>query len=86
MKHGGAKHVSVHLHVDVDAIELTIVDDGAGFDVKKAWGKGIGLVSMAERLESVDGTLDVQSRPGEGTRLAIRVPFHPIHSVDVAVV
>ena len=86
MKHSGAKHVSVHLHGDIDAIELTVVDDGVGFDVKKAWGRGIGLVSMGERLESVAGTLDVKSRPGQGTRLAIRVPFHPVHSANVAAV
>jgi signal transduction histidine kinase len=41
---------------------------------------------MGERVETVDGTFDVQSRPGKGTRLAIRVPLHPASSVDVAVV
>jgi signal transduction histidine kinase len=86
MKHSGASHVSVHLHGDIDALDLTIVDDGVGFDVQKEWGRGVGLVSMGERVETVDGTFDVQSRPGKGTRLAIRVPLHPASSVDVAVV
>ena len=83
LKHGGAKHVSVDLRGDIDALDLTIVDDGGGFDVQSAWGKGIGLVSMEERLETVDGTLDVQSRPGIGTRIAIRVPLQLSHAAAV---
>jgi len=43
--------------------------------VEKAWAKGLGLISMAERLESIGGALIVQSAPGEGTHLKTTVPL-----------
>jgi signal transduction histidine kinase len=54
--------------------ELTIVDDGAGFDVDAVSAKGLGLISMRERLEPLGGTLEIHSRPGAGTRLKAFVP------------
>jgi two-component system sensor histidine kinase DegS len=53
---------------------LTILDDGTGFDVDAATSKGIGLISMRERLEAIGGSLNIRSRPGTGTRLEIAVP------------
>jgi signal transduction histidine kinase len=64
---------------------LTIADDGAGFDVDTAWGTGLGLVSMSERIESVGGTLKVQSAPRAGTRLEVTVPLSPSPASTVAV-
>jgi NarL family two-component system sensor histidine kinase LiaS len=54
---------------------LTVIDDGAGFDVVASTGKGLGLLSMHERAESVGGMLTVVSRKGAGTRLQVSVPF-----------
>jgi signal transduction histidine kinase len=65
----------VHLVGEPGTLVMTIVDDGVGFDVDDAWRRGLGLISMSERLESVAGTLDIQSRAGAGTRLSINVPF-----------
>jgi signal transduction histidine kinase len=56
-------------------LTLAIVDDGAGFDVDAEWGKGLGLISMAERVEAVGGAFHLQSTPGAGTRLEISVPL-----------
>ena len=67
--------VSVHLSGTRQALALTIADDGVGFDVEAAWGKGLGLISMSERLEAIGGTLEIRSQPGAGTRLDVRVPF-----------
>jgi signal transduction histidine kinase len=75
IKHSGARHVRVHLKGENEAIALKIIDDGAGFDVDAAAGKGLGLISMHERAESVGGTLKVVSRKGAGTRLQVTVPF-----------
>ena len=57
-------------------------DDGAGFDPETAdatpsWG--VGLRSMRERAESIGGTLRVDSEPGEGTTVEMRVPLDGLH-------
>jgi signal transduction histidine kinase len=75
LKHGGARHVALVLSGGPERLALTITDDGAGFEVKTAWGRGIGLISMGERVDAIGGTLNVQSAPGQGTRLDIRVPL-----------
>jgi signal transduction histidine kinase len=74
LKHGRARHVSVELHGGADGLALTIADDGVGFDVEAQWGKGLGLISMRERLDAAGGTLDLRSSP-TGTRLSITVPL-----------
>jgi len=74
LKHGKARHVSVDLTGASDGIDLTIVDDGVGFDVDAAWRKGLGLISVKERVEAIGGTFTLRSSPGAGTRLAVRVP------------
>jgi signal transduction histidine kinase len=51
---------------------------GDGFDLEEGRGKGgLGLVSMEERVRLVNGTFSIQSRPGEGTRVEVRVPLQP---------
>jgi signal transduction histidine kinase len=73
VKHGSAHEVSIELRCSEGQLTLSVIDDGIGFDVERAWAKGLGLISMAERLESIGGTLIVQSAPGEGTRLKTTV-------------
>ena len=75
LKYSKAKQVSVQLQGNSHSLALSVVDDGIGFDVERAWGEGLGLISMRERVESVRGTLEIHSRPGNGTRLEIHVPF-----------
>lgn len=75
LKHSRARTVSMHLIGEPTEIRLTIVDDGIGFDVAAAWGDGIGLVSIRERLDAIGGTFDISSEPGAGTRLEIRAPL-----------
>jgi two-component system NarL family sensor kinase len=61
---------------------MTIVDDGVGFDVDEVWGRGLGLVSMHERVEAMGGTFEIRSSPGAGTRLEIRVPAAILHDTE----
>jgi signal transduction histidine kinase len=75
IKYSGAHAMSVRLTGCDSGLTLVVIDDGVGFDVDAAWGKGVGLVSMVERLEAIGGSLAVQSRPGAGTRLTATVPF-----------
>jgi signal transduction histidine kinase len=83
IKHSGARNIRVQLKGGNEAIALTVIDDGAGFDVGAAAGKGLGLISMHERAESVGGMLKVVSRKGAGTRLQVTVPFRaPRHEAS----
>jgi signal transduction histidine kinase len=75
MKYSGAHMVSVHLSGTPDGLVLTVDDDGRGFEVDTAWGTGLGLMSMSERVEAVGGTLQVRSQPGAGTHLEVKVPL-----------
>ena len=75
LKYSGARHLAVDLRGTPGELTLTIQDDGRGFDVDEAWGKGLGLISMGERLEAVGGTLRIGSTPGKGTRLEATVPL-----------
>ncbi len=79
IKYSGTTRASVHLSGHPDRLALTIVDDGVGFDVDAAWGKGLGLISMRERLEALGGTLEIRSAPGTGTRLEVTAPLPAEH-------
>ena len=80
IKHGNAKELSVHVRGGSNGLAMTIIDKGAGFDVDAAWGKGVGLVSMVERVEAIGGSIEIRSNPGAGTRLTATVPLHDAHS------
>ena len=80
LKYSGASEVVVRLDGEMDRLLLSITDNGSGFDVQAAWGSGLGLLSMRERLEAVGGTIVVQSRPGSHTRIEASVPVAPADS------
>jgi signal transduction histidine kinase len=76
-RHAKAKNVRVELGRLRDGLQLMINDDGVGFDVNQHDGRrgSLGLLSMKERVFLVAGSFDIQSTPGEGTRLCVWVPF-----------
>jgi signal transduction histidine kinase len=76
LKYSKARRVTVHLAGGPQRLVLTVADDGVGFDVDAAWGTGLGLISMRERLENIDGTITIRSTPGAGTILDVVVPLH----------
>ena len=80
IKYSQAKEVSVHLAGSPAGLTLSIVDDGVGFDLDAVWAKGVGLVSMNERLDSIGGFLEIRSSPGCGTRVEATVPLDVIQS------
>ena len=76
IKHSGADHFEAHLRVTSGQIQLTVRDDGIGFDAAAAMAsRGLGLISMRERASLVKGTLLIASRPGGGTEITARVPI-----------
>jgi signal transduction histidine kinase len=72
-KHAGATRVDVVLRYDEDGATVSVSDDGAGFD-PGAPRPGYGLDGLAQRVESVGGLSSVESSPGAGTRVRVRVP------------
>jgi PAS domain S-box-containing protein len=76
VKYSGVTKFSVDLSESADTIQLLVADQGAGFDVEEAMKKGgLGLVSMQERAHLVRGTISVESKPGEGTKILAVVPL-----------
>jgi PAS domain S-box-containing protein len=75
VKHSRAKHASLRLRVDRDALTMEVADDGEGFDPSRSYPGHFGLPSMRERAQSRGGELQVESRPGEGTTVRVRVPI-----------
>jgi len=65
--HSGAAHVTIQLAWDGAQVRVTIADDGTGFDVAHADGRGVGLASMRERVAAHDGTLTIASTAGATT-------------------
>ncbi len=86
IKHSGAQDFSVEVHGTQDGIRLIVSDPGIGFDWRHAVnGRGLGLISMRERLHLVNGELSIQSEPGHGTSVLARVPHgHEDHSRAIA--
>jgi PAS domain S-box-containing protein len=79
--HAQARHVTVRLRRQAGFVQLSIKDDGIGFDAgrmaKGEGGNGIGLLRMNERATYVGGTLKVKSIRGSGTEIVVRVPLPP---------
>jgi signal transduction histidine kinase len=84
IKHSNARNVWVELCGGPADVELTISDDGKGFEAHRWSGDGIGLMSMRERVESVGGVLEIHSTQGSGTHLRIAVPMR-VESTAVCV-
>ena len=67
-KHSGAPRFGVHLRGTPDEIQLIVSDAGVGFDPEKAVkGRGLGLISMQERVRLLNGTFTITSKPGDTT-------------------
>ena len=76
VKHSGVRHFEVYLSGGGGQIQLVVKEHGRGFDVEGArTGRGIGLVSMEERIKLVNGTLSIHSAPHGGTTIHARVPM-----------
>jgi PAS domain S-box-containing protein len=76
VKYSGGRQFAVALFATDDEVQLVVRDTGAGFDVEQAKkNRGLGLVSMQERINLVHGRFAVDAKPGKGTRIFAAVPF-----------
>ena len=74
-RHAQARRVTVRLVATPEQVQLTVEDDGQGFDTSNLSGDHHGLVGMNERAAMLDGALSVQSSPGVGTRIEATIPL-----------
>ena len=73
-KHANAKEVLVSVTGAGDAVDVIVQDDGAGFDPAARSRSGLGLLGIQERVQELEGKLDIVSRPGKGTILRVHIP------------
>jgi PAS domain S-box-containing protein len=78
-KHAAARKVRIDVNVDPGGIDLRVVDDGRGFAsdalLRRPAGQHLGLSGMRERAALLGGTCAVDSQPGRGTRVRVRLPL-----------
>lgn len=92
LRHANATEISAQLHLGHKSLRLTVQDDGRGF-AESAWNHGtaLGLPHLREQVEQLSGDFFVESTPGSGTIIALRVPLraapdHSAHRARVLVV
>lgn len=82
MRHSQATRVSISLQQQAGDLRLLVHDNGSGFDVRNALnhsanGQSTGLLGMQERVRFLNGTISIESNPGEGTDIRVCIPFSP---------
>lgn len=78
-QHAQAQEVIIKLELREENVNVIISDDGVGFDVEDAFEDAqhdsFGLLSMQERVELLQGELKINSQPGEGTKITLKIPL-----------
>jgi PAS domain S-box-containing protein len=76
VKYAQASQITVRLEKVGDSIKLTVADNGRGLDISQATTpRGLGLISMRERVRLLNGTFEIGSRPGAGTTVQVSLPL-----------
>ena len=73
-RHSEARNVELRLRAEDGVLTAVVADDGRGFDAAST-REGVGLSAMRERVERLGGGIAVDSRPGGGTAVTVRVPL-----------
>jgi two-component system, NarL family, sensor histidine kinase DevS len=77
-RHSDATHAVLTLEVDGATATLRVEDDGVGFDPRRRLGsEHIGLANLRDRAAAVAGSLVIDTEPGKGTRIIVRLPIAP---------
>lgn len=77
-RHANASLVTSELHANDQNIELSITDNGKGFEVERGKRKTLGLLGMQERAAMIGGQLEICSTPGSGTSVRIVIPVNDV--------
>ncbi len=73
-RHAHAKSIRITIARERDCVTAVIEDDGVGISRAGTRSRGLGLIGMEERVRELDGTMDIKSQPGSGTRILIELP------------
>ncbi|MEO7650905.1 MAG: ATP-binding protein, partial [Bryobacteraceae bacterium] len=73
-RHSEARTVTIHLASEETRYTVRIEDDGKGF-APKGKARGLGLIGIEERISSMNGKLDIQAAPGQGTKILVSIPL-----------
>ncbi len=73
-RHAKAKSIRLTLHGGPELLSLTVEDDGSGFDIQQARGRGSGLLNIEERLKELGGNVQFLSAPSQGTLIRCEMP------------
>ncbi len=87
--HGQATEIAIHMDQDEDRISIAVDDNGSGFNVDEAMGKDktrttIGLPTLRDRIEMLDGALAIQSSIGQGTKVEFSLPISLQEEIPIA--
>ena len=77
IKHARASELSVFVALEGTSLTIQVQDDGGGFDPARNT-TGNGLANMERRLQQIGGTCSIQSQPGKGTSVSLRVNVVPL--------
>jgi signal transduction histidine kinase/ligand-binding sensor domain-containing protein len=75
VKHAGARTVRLGITIGNEALTVVIADDGCGFNSDTVAPSSNGLINSRQRLASVDGSYQIESRPGGGTHVTLTLPL-----------
>jgi len=83
LKYAKAQHIWVRLRQTLDALEITVQDDGRGFDLQRVLASyeqrgSFGLLNIEERAKLIGGVAELQSAPGQGTTVRVVVPLSSV--------
>ena len=82
-KHSEASRVRVELTATDSGIQLSVSDDGVGFNVDKIDRRRYGLRGMRERAKLLGGEIDITSSPGNGTDVKVSLPLQPVSATTM---
>ncbi len=78
IRHARARHAAVRLMTTPEYVQLSVEDDGRGFEVTHIPNDRHGLIGMQERANLLDGRLELRTGPNQGARIQVTVPFRSI--------
>ena len=79
VKHAGATEIRITLKLDNSQLDISVNDNGKGFEMTKLKGSGNGLRNMKQRIETVGGAFTITSSTQFGTTINISIPFERLN-------